>query len=84
MRGSIESRTGLPFPEVWAGMQDELINACPGKTKVCVGYALVAVPSADQTEDCIIVEGGIKVPDPLYEKGNITFRVNNKNNCTAG
>jgi hypothetical protein len=64
-------------------MVDELANACPGK-KLCVGYALIAVPSADQTGDCIVVDDGIKVPDPLYEKGNITFRVNNKKNCTPG
>lgn len=84
MRGSIESRDGQKFSSAWGSMVDELANACPGK-KLCVGYALVVDPTIVSEQDCYIDEnGGIKVPDPLYEKGNITFRVNNKNNCTPG
>jgi hypothetical protein len=83
MRGSIESRDGQEFSSAWGSMVDELANACPGK-KLCVGYALVVDPSSTLEGDCIVVSKGIKVPDPLYEGGKITFRVNNKNNCTAG
>ncbi|MFC3897266.1 hypothetical protein ACFOWZ_37805 [Lentzea rhizosphaerae] len=84
LRGSIESRDGQAFPDAWAGMVDELADVCPGK-KLCVGYALVVDPSIVNEQDCFIDEdGGIKVPDPLYEKGTITFRVNNKTNCTPG
>lgn len=82
LRRSIESRlAGQPFSDVWAGMQTELNGLCPAK-KPCVGYALVVDTSTEETEDCIVV--GIKMPDPLYEGGKITFRVNNKNRCTGG
>jgi hypothetical protein len=82
LRGSIEQRTGLSFPSAWASMQTELANACPGK-KVCVGFALVVDSSTNTPGDCIIVPKGIKVPDPLYEGGAITFRVTNKR-CSEG
>ncbi|GGU86219.1 hypothetical protein [Lentzea flava] len=82
LRGSIEQRTGQSFPSAWASMQTELANVCPGK-KVCVGFALVVDTSTNTPGDCIVVPKGIKVPDPLYEGGAITFRVTNKR-CSEG
>jgi hypothetical protein len=82
LRGSIEQRASQPFPGVWAGMQDELAGACPTKT-VCVGYTLVVDPSIVGDSDCFVGLGGISVPDPLYEGGKITFRVNNTQ-CPEG
>jgi len=83
LRGSIEQRTPLPFPGVWASIQPDLNKLCPRKAP-CVGYTLVAEPSSELEGDCTIVSRGISVPDPLYEGGKITFRVNNKNHCTGG
>lgn len=83
LRGSIEQRTPNPFPGVWPGIQAELNKLCPGKAP-CVGYALTVDPSSTREGDCIIVSGGIKVPEPLYEGGKVSFRVNNKKNCTPG
>jgi hypothetical protein len=87
VRGSIETRAGGRFPDVWAGMQGELANACPGK-KLCVGHALVPDPKIVSEKDCYVDnvgnKRGISVPDPLYEGGKITFRVNNTKNCTKG
>ncbi|MFI6094460.1 hypothetical protein ACIA8G_02840 [Lentzea sp. NPDC051213] len=82
LRGSIESRTGQSFPDAWAGMQTDLEGLCPAK-KPCVGYALVADPTIESDQDCYIGKNGIKVPDPLYEDGKITFRVNNTR-CPKG
>lgn len=83
LRGSIEQQTGLPFPGVWEAVQTQLAEVCPGKVP-CAGYTLVVDSSADPEGDCVIVSNGISVPDPLHEGGKITFRVNNKNNCTGG
>jgi hypothetical protein len=82
LRGSIEQRTPNPFSGIWPGIQAELNALCPSKVP-CVGYTLVVDTSTDQTGDCFIVAGGIKVPDPLYVGGKVTFRVNNKNRCTG-
>jgi hypothetical protein len=83
LRGSIEQRTPNPFPGVWPGIQADLNKLCPGKVP-CVGYTLVIDTSTEITGDCVIVSEGIKVPDPLYEGGKVTFLVNNKNRCTEG
>jgi hypothetical protein len=74
LRTSIEQRTGVPFPGIWADLKIELARECPGKT-LCVGHALVVDPSTDIEGDCVIV--GISIPEPLHEGGKITFRVTN-------
>lgn len=83
LRGSIEGRTNQPFPNAWAGMRDDLTEACPGKKKLCVGYKLVPDPSIVSEQDCFVPSGGISVPDPLHEGGKIEFRVNN-DKCGKG
>ncbi|MFD4637876.1 hypothetical protein ACFWN2_11210 [Lentzea sp. NPDC058436] len=82
LRGTIESQVGQSFPSAWEAIQVQLAPVCPGEVP-CVGYALVVDGSTGTLGDCVIVEGGIKVPDPLYEKGTITFRVNNDINCAG-
>ncbi|MFS8102384.1 hypothetical protein LFM09_35190 [Lentzea alba] len=83
LRTSIEQRDEQQFPDIWAGMTDELANACPGK-KLCVGYALVVDPSVVDERNCFVPDKGISVPDPLREGGKITFKVNNKTDCVVG
>lgn len=83
LRGSIEQRTPNPLPDVWPGIQSDLNELCPDKVP-CVGYVLTVDPSSTLEGDCVIVGGGIKIPDPLFEGGKVSLLVNNKKNCTPG
>ncbi|MFJ8958227.1 hypothetical protein ACIRG5_02505 [Lentzea sp. NPDC102401] len=76
LRTSIEQQDGQFFPEVWARFEKDLVKSCPHGAP-CVGPTKVIAPPGDDTRDCYIVDGGISVPDPLYEGGTITFRITN-------
>lgn len=82
LRGTIESQVGQSFPSAWEAIEVQLAGVCPSKVP-CAGYALVVDGSTGTPGDCVIVDGGIEVPDPLYEKGTITFRVNNDIDCAG-
>ena len=80
LRKSIEEQDFQQLAVSWPRIKGQVAEKCPGG-KPCVGAAIVTDPSIVSDEDCFIGAGGISVPDPLYEGGEITFRVNNKTNC---